>query len=513
MSAPSDPLTVPARLPSRRVRASWLGLGSSRPVVAGFALAVALAGCAGGPRSSPEEAASPPPDGSSLVLFLQRDGSEDALAIEDAVLPTLERIAGEFGARLEVIDARDGAPPEVVATPLLVHQNHLGRSTYVGRFTTPDRIRSFVRTVRRIPQSGEPRAREGVAVRRSGRARIAAPMKITPLGGYPLRSHDEASFVAAARAAITRGLDGYSEAPRVELGRGDRSVYIDVHPYISEEGTLYLSGAAFSPFHCHEPRWSFGGESLSGPWSAREALFEEAGRRFSEQIDWILRERGGEDVYRPLATATPVKSWEALGLPLPPAPPDAPPAVGVGALPRAWRLDPTNDRASTPPVAFRFPAPLDNYSGGAEEVTGRLTLDDGDRLSGEFRVETASVTMGEPDLDGYIHGASVLRVGDHPEARFTIIEGAAIGGVEWGRGTPITARGRFILRDESVEVGATGSLTPDLDLDGEPRLRLEATFRVPIGSAYNLRGPDGPDAARDWLIFNIEADLRPASSP
>ena len=121
--------------------------------------------------------------------------------------------------------------------------------------------------------------------------------------------------------------------------------------------------------------------------------------------------------------------------------------------------------------------------------------------------------MGEPDLDGYIHGASVLRVGDHPEARFTIIEGAAIGGVEWGRGTPITARGRFILRDESVEVGATGSLTPDLDLDGEPRLRLEATFRVPIGSAYNLRGPDGPDAARDWLIFNIEADLRPASSP
>ena len=476
-----------------------------------FVMVWTLAGCAGTTDRSNATAEPPPPepDGSSLVLFLQRDGSEAARAIEDSFLPTVETIGREFGSAVVVVDAREGAPEEIAATPLLVYQNHLGRSIYVGRFTTPDRIRSFVRTAQRIPASDTRMVREDVAVKQVGRARIVAPDKITDLAGTPPFSLEAGRFRDEARAALIDGMDGFERVDRIELTRSDRSVYVDVYPYRSSEGWLYLSGAAFSQFHCHEPRWRFDGENLAGRWDERTELFTEAGRRFAEQIEWILGETGGEDVYRPLAATTPVRSWDDLGLPLPPAPPNAAPAIGSGELPRAWTLAPVDDPAALPPVGFRFPAPLDTYSGDARGVRGTLTLGGEESFTGAFTVATSSVTMGEPDLDAYIHGAQVLQVADHPEASFTVERGTAIGGVEWGKSTPITVEGRFAMRGESLVVGATGSLTPDLDRSGEPRLRLEATFEVPIYETFGFRGPDGPDASRNRLIFQIDADLRP----
>ena len=470
-------------------------------------------GCAGGGERAPEKPSAPAPsasaiEGETLVLFLQQDGTPEAQAAESAVLPTVREIAEEFGMALRVLDATAGAPEEVKGTPLLHYQNHLGRSVYVGRFSTPDRIRAFLRTARRIPLGETNLRREQVAVETAGRATIAAPFKITDLAGTAPAGFSAEGFLDEALRALAAGMASFSTVPEVSLDRGDRSIYVDVYPYRSAEGWLYLSGAAFSQFHCHDPRWELSGEDLAGRWEDREALFAEAGRRFAAEIASILGEPGGIDQFRPVAASTPVRSWEALDLALPPAPPNAPPAIGTGELPRAWTLVP--DPAEAAPVSFRFPAPLDSYSGDAAGATGALTLTEGESFSGEFTVDTSTVTMGESDLDGYMHGSQVLRIAEFPRASFRIGSAVAIGGVEWGKSTPITVEATYGMIGIETAVTAVGTLTPDLDPTGEPRLRIEATFEVPIYEQYGIRGPDGPDEARNRLLFTISANLRPA---
>ena len=201
-------------------------------------------------------------------------------------------------------------------------------------------------------------------------------------------------------------------------------------------------------------------------------------------------------------------TWEALGLPLPTVPPNAPPAIGSGALPSEWTLEPGTD-ATASPISFRFPAPLDSYNGSAPRASGELSLGSDESFTGAFEVASRSVTMGEPDLDAFIHGSQVLRVTEHSTATFTFTEGVAIGGVEWGKSTPITVPATFSMLGQQLSVTAVGSLTPDLDRSGSPRLVIEATFELPVYEAFGIRGPDGPDEARNHLIFNIEAYLRP----
>ena len=469
----------------------------------------AALGCAGGPRTSEPGPPPPPPkDGSTLVLFVTSDGSPAAEAIERDAVPMLTEIATEFGSVLEGRDVSVGAPEEIAGTPLLVYQNHLGRSQYVGRFTTPDRIRAFMRTAQRIPQSASELVRTEVAVLAKGRATIAAPFKITDLAGAQPSGFDAEAFRSEMARALARGMTEFTVVDRVALARSDRSIYVDVYPYRADDGWLYLSGAAFSQFHCHEPRWRFSGEDLAGSFDDRAALFEEAGRRFQAEIARILSEPGGEDVYRPLAANVPVRSWSEIGLDLPPEPPNAPPAIGTGALPTEWVLE-SAEGAAVPPVTFRFPAPLDSYNGAAPGASGTLSFSEGESFSGSFEVATSSVTMGEPDLDAYIHGSQVLRVKEQSSARFDFQGGVAIGGVEWGKSTPITVPATFTMLQTPVAVTAVGTVTPDLDRAGNPRLVVEASFEVAVYERFGIRGPDGPDEARNNLIFNIEADLRP----
>ena len=179
-------------------------------------------------------ALSPAPVGAessdTLVVFTQPGGlSEIAERFVATSKPALAELAASLGVAFKVVDVTDaGAPAEVGLTPLIVFQNHRGRSIYQGRTETPERVRNLVRTARFRPQQDAVLERPGVPFEKRGRMTLATPIKVTPLAGTPPAGFDADAFADTATgwirdAAAARGATVDTPA---RLGRSDRQFYL-----------------------------------------------------------------------------------------------------------------------------------------------------------------------------------------------------------------------------------------------------------------------------------------------
>ena len=208
-----------------------------------------------------------------FIVFVQPNVSPAAQAFRQHHLPQIRKLAQTLGVDIQVVDARKGSPSTVGITPLMVYQNHRGRSIYQGRTTTPERIRNFIRTSRFVPQGKEPNRRENISIWEIGRSRTWAPLKVAPVSGTRPQNYDHEAFGAEALENIEKGFKKFRIQKTAELGRADRGFYMDFNPWLSEDGTLYLSLVLFSQFDCKAPVFQ---KKMSGPWQDYRNLFQQA---------------------------------------------------------------------------------------------------------------------------------------------------------------------------------------------------------------------------------------------
>jgi hypothetical protein len=473
----------------------------------------------------PPASAQPDAAAGSLIVFRQHDPSPLGEAFAQQTLPQIEALAKELGVGL--IDrriSRQGSAPEgVEITPLIVFQNHRGRSIYQGRYTTLDRVRNFVRTSRFVPQGDEPLVREDLpvwSVDGEGGPLIGTPIKITAYatagGGYLRTSGD---LDRRIRQAMDAAEPRFTYREQVELGRSDRLFYVDFYPFVDAKNqvgpddTLYLSVAVFSQFHCHEPIWTLPGLDLSGPWADAPAVFAEGFRRAADEIARQLDESELGDGFNPVPRTVERVSWERAGLALPPAPEGASAEQLAGVeLGRDWRVDEAM-QADRPAVQFTFPAPLDMYAGEAGDVSGHLTLGDGlsiQGMRGRFLADPGSVTMGEPDLDAAIH-ATMLEVAAYPESYFVIerIE-SEFAEPAFGQVAAAVMHGGFTMKGQTIPLTVPISLEAYLGRDGRPRLSIDGRWELRLLEPFGIDGPPGEAPANDTLIFTCHLVLEPA---
>ncbi|BAM04024.1 YceI family protein [Phycisphaera mikurensis] len=449
-----------------------------------------------------------PASAERLLVFVRSGASPLQAAFREDHLPKIRSLAGDLGVPVELIDlAETGeAPAEVKITPLLVFQDWRGRSVYQGRYATPDRITNFLRTARAMPQGDAPLVREALPVQAAGRATIAVPLKITPLSG------PGAGRVAAppdARAFVA-AVEGFALADRVELGRADRLWYANFYPYAGERGYA-VSAELYSQFHCHEPVWT----NFESP--ARSdglgAAFASAARALTEELREQLAASPRGDGFDAVPAGFPVAAWDAMGLGLPERPAGTPAADAAGVeLATAWEV--VVDPAAGPAVTFAFPAPLDGYAGEAAGVSGALALDSVDDLAGmtgRIAADPASVTMGEDDLDAWIHGG-VLEVDEHPESSFVIesVDAPDGSGIAFGRPTPLTLHGTFTMKGIQLPLAVPVQLEAFVAEDGRPRLRMDGAWTLPIAEPFRIDGPPGDEEAASKLRFACRLVFAPA---
>ncbi len=451
-----------------------------------------------------------------LIVFMQPEASALAEQFKSETLPQLQALAQASGVAFTVIDVSqaEGVPAGVGITPLIGYQNHLGRSIYQGRYATLDRVRNFVRTSRFLPQGDELLVREKLPVWDMGNAKVATPIKVTPLELEAGASPGDGALTAERLGPIIAAADPrFAWVDRVELGRSDRLFYTDYYPYLAADGTLYVSLALYSQFHCHEPVFTLLDGSLSGPWEEAGEVFARGAKIFADEIARQLAESERGDGFDVVPSGTPVVSWEAIGLPLPPKPEGASAeALADVQLAREWMIDEAAQDAR-PAVQFKFPAPLDAYAGEASSVSGTLTLGEGLSLMGirgRFVADSASVTMGEPDLDQAIH-ATMLEVEVYPEAFFEIdsveteFEQPAFGVV-----AAAVLHGRFTMKDQTIPLSVPVSIEAFLGDDGEPRLSIDGRWQVRLLDPFGIDGPPGDAPANDTLIYTCYLVFEPA---
>ena len=461
-----------------------------------------------------------------LVVVVQSGASPLADRFARQTLPRLRQLADEASVPLVVHDVAEvgQTPRGVEITPLIVFQNHRGRSIYQGRYETLDRVNNFIRTARYLPQGDDPLVREGLPVWEvgggAGGAIIAAPIKITETrtaGGGAVR------FSGELQNEIERAI-GEAEArfvwrERVELGRDDRLFYVDFYPYLDTAGqaedatSMYLGMALFSQFHCHEPIWTLDGGELRGTWGEAPQLFAEGFRRAAAEVARQLAESELGDGFDVVPAGVTRVEWEAAGLPLPAAPADADPAATADAeLAEAWVID-QDVQADRPAVQFAFAAPLDGYAGEVLDVDGELMLGQGLTLAGmqiEVRADPATVTMGEVDLDAAIHG-SMLEVEQHPEARFVVESVASeFERPAFGQVAAATLHGAFSMKGHTIPLSVPVSLEAILGSDGRPRLMLDGRWEVRLLEPFGIDGPPGEPPVNDTLIYRCHLVFEPA---
>ncbi|ANM29505.1 hypothetical protein ABI59_07790 [Acidobacteria bacterium Mor1] len=449
-----------------------------------------------------------------LILFV-RSSAEGAIidGVETTHRPALESLAGELGLRLRVVDTAEQAPAEVHLTPLLVYQSARGRAVFQGRYVDTGKVAHFVRTQRAVPPQPGGYTAKNVAVASLGRAQVSAPIKITGLSGHLPEGLDADSFTAEARAAILAGFQRFSERESIELGAADRAFYMDFHPYLDEAGRLWVSTALFSQFNCIEP--VFVGEDTphTGSWDERDRVFAAAARQLENEVMAQITGSTRGDGFDPVPATVAEVSWEQAGLPLPERAQGSSAAAANLELPARWRVEPSEPGAA-PRLVFRFPAPLDRYTGEVGQVDGALALESPDSLQGAkgwIETDTSSVTMGEQTLDAAIHGKMIL-VKRFPDARFELAEvSAPEEPLRFGNLSRVAAKGTFTMMGQEIPLDVAAQLEPIVGDDGKPRLHVQAGFEIRLMEPFGVEGPDGPAPANDTLQFHLDVLMLPDS--
>ena len=453
--------------------------------------------------------ARPVPESEQLIVFVQPDASPVAKSFQQHRLPQIRSLAQSLGVDLHVVDARKGSPAPVGITPLIVYQNHRGRSIYQGRTTTPERIRNFIRTSRFVPQGKEPNRREKIPIWQLGRSRAWAPLKVAPVSGSRPQDYDHDAFVAEALENIDKGFKKFRIHEKIDLGRADRGFYMDFNPWLSGDGTLYLSLVLFSQFDCKTPIFQ---KKIIGPWLEYRSLFQQAAAHMETTVAGIIQDPASGDSFDPVEKNTPAKSWESIGLQLPPASGEKAAAQIVSAeIPKNWVL--ANPGADDPPmIQFRFPAPLDNYAGEVKYATGEFYISKDLKLEnaeGFIEVDTrTAITMGDPVLDEAIQGSMLLYSKNYPTVRFNVenITGDGLP-LAYGRLSPAAVTGIFTLKGKKIRLNSKTEFEPVIGEDGRSRLLIKGAFKIDL-RVFNIEGADGPAPAKHTLLFNLNFILK-----
>lgn len=445
-----------------------------------------------------------------LIVFTQPD-QPISQHFSQNYLAGVKALANERGLEFRQVNVAEGAPAEVSHTPMVLFQNHLGRSVYRGRYSTLERLTNFVRTVKNAPQQNAQNIRENMPVMQLGRSVLATPIKVTELAGIDGKNFDQAGFQAEARAAIASGFSGLELKASVELPGNARLFYQDYHPYLTANGKLYVSTHLFSMFSCVEPVFE-STEAWEGTWGNRTELFASIGAHMELVTLQQLKQLEHGDAFEPVRDDAPLKSWAELGLDLP-----APPVstleknITTASLGTNWTFDQALQDGS-PLVQFAFGAPVDHYAGEARSVRMQLELGKKRALlgaTGHVVVETSTITMGDDGLDDHIF-EDYLAVLDYPNATYEFEITKAPATWDIGTSQEIELTGTFSMIGKPVALSASGRVDVVAGPDGKPRLKMHGNFVLPLMQLYGIKGPDGPSPAKDELQFYLNFLLKPA---
>lgn len=434
-----------------------------------------------------------------LILFSQK---EDTHFVKNT-LPKIKEYCIEKGIELIEKDVEKGTPESIVSTPAIVYQNYRGRSIYSSRYAEFTTIKNFIRTARVVPQTESQNCIDDVLVWKNGQTKIAGKLKITNLKGNIPKEFSSTAFKSKITQSLTNGMTDFDFENQVCLLKTDRLFYLDIHPYQSREGQLFLSMEMYSKFSCKTPVFSKMIEPVSGNFENFEELAAEVGFIFQQEIYRQMKTSEIGDAFSTISNNTPIVTWGSLGLALPDRPKSTVDLVSIpNDFPTEWLFKSGIDE-ETPIVQFRFMEPLDRYVGEIRKIKGELTLSDKQVLqSGSFEADMQSLTMGMEDFDKNVL-TKYIKAFKFPKSFFSFSNDLSESPLQWGETTFLKVSGTFELMKKEKEVEVAAQITPVISEEGAILLQVSASFSLNIVDDFGIKGSDGPNPARKTMLFDL----------
>ncbi|MEM8569000.1 MAG: YceI family protein [Bacteroidota bacterium] len=434
-----------------------------------------------------------------IVVFVDASKELDQKFMEE-YYDSMVEIARGLEIDIVKFDVKNGAPEEITVTPQIAFQNKFGRSFYVGRYAELSRFKVFLRTVARNPQTDKSNLKTEIMTYINGRSTTALPVKITELkGSY---SGNKKEFQSKSLAAFYSGFKKFSLEAELDFKRTNRLFYLDVHPFVSEEGKLYLSYEIYSQFNCVVPVYSKLAEPFVAELTDYENAFEQLAEILENEVFRISETSTIGDGFTTVTETVKVATWESLGLALKGGESNVQSnSIDIENIGDNWLVMGEIDKL-TPIVQFNFYAPLDNYAGEVKRLKGSLNWKE-NSLSGRFVVDTQDVTMGEETYDKNVH-KKYIKVKRFPEASFAFED------FNWDRKDILIAdagarliSGTFSFMGREQEIEAATQIVPVMEKDNTVRLIITSEFNLNVFEHSKVNGPDGPKNARENMHFKL----------
>ncbi len=354
--------------------------------------------------------------------------------------------------------------------------------------------------------------RHDIAIWQKGRTRIWAPIKIASVTGFLPTDYNSRRFVSDAQSYIKRGLKLFKISDTTLIRPSDRGFYLDFYPWLSQDGTLFLSLSLFSQFHCKKSVFEKKKMPLTGPYKKRKKLFIQAASIMEKAVFNQMKNEENGDGFDIVSQDVPVVTWGNLGFPLPKSPEKKINIMAINAaLPQHWRLKlPTPD--DPPLLQFQFPSPLDQYRGEAKHVNCEIHFTPDlipENAKGNMTVHMDSVTMGESDLDATLQTSLFFSTKKYPVSQFTVtgVQGDSQP-LSYGHLSMATVSGTFLLKGKNIPLTAAIEIEPVIDDSGKSLLLLNATFQIDL-KTFNIQEADGPEPQRHTVVVDLNLSLEP----
>ena len=435
-----------------------------------------------------------------LIVFVQQE--RDTFFVDNYLNEAI-KIAEETDCEFILRNAAKGVPEGITTTPAIIYQNYLGRSLYAARYAELNTIKNFIRTARAVPQKEGLLPKENILFYKEGRAQIVAPIKITDLAGASPKGFDQEAFKSKAIEAISESMTDFRRVEKMDLMRSDRQFYMDFHPYVQEDGKLYLSLALFSQFNCIIPVFRQFETPLIGEMEDFSCLFEKGAKILQKEILNQLNNSKIGDAYAPIPVNIAMPTWGDLNLSLP-LKTETTVELNQDLSLRTgdWNAAGVIDN-QTPLIQFRFAEPLERYAGEVQKMSGKMTIDTNGKITaGDFIVPVKSLTMGIESFDAKIF-KSYLKAGRFPNASFTFQDIGSHEALAFGQTTQVTINGLFKLKNKKKIIPVRAQITPIADANGNARLSVNASFQLNITDDFGIEGPDGPSPNRKLMEFTM----------
>ncbi len=427
-----------------------------------------------------------------IVFTSYEDSNAVLLHFNKNYLPNIQSFSEDMEIVVDIVEAEEGVPEGLTSLPAIYYIDEQGRKFYFkGRYAELQRLKTFITTHRVLDLKEEALTKQDFFWMKYPRGfEVGLVYKRFPLVTAASQSANN-DVENRINNALKKNLLCYKWTAQRTLPEHSKLYYVNIYPYLSEEGIYYLKYELFSQHSCHEPVISHIENAFSGP-NIRNVV-KELTDDLVKDMNLMMKDTIYSDGLF-INYTFPNKSWASFN-------------VKKSVSPTKKAKNKSNSKLSSgefrvdnqgkPQVFFAFLPPVSHYLGLFRHLNGGLSYN-GKKLEASFELSSSMLDMGEESLNEVVRSEQ-LQINNYA----TITLNAVLRANEIRFNEKIPLKGTLHLLGTKKEIAIEAMFTNAT----ETSFNVQASFNLDISAYDTLEKPDGPSPANETLfiqaIFNV----------